>query len=39
MKGWGIKELEHLKPLSLKIQEATPKSVATTENLVSLRNK
>ena len=39
MKGRGIKELEHLKPLSLKIQEATSKSVAISENLVSLRNK
>ena len=34
-----MKELEHLKPLSLKIQEATSKSVAITEKLVTLRNK
>ena len=39
MKGEGIKELEHLKSLSLKIQEATSKSVAITEKLVTLRNK
>ena len=38
MKGWSIKELEHLKSLSLKIQETTS-SVAITVKLVTLRNK
>ena len=38
MKGWSIKKLEHLKSLSLKIQETMP-SVAITETLVKLRNK
>ena len=37
MKGEGIKELEHLKSLSLKIQEATSKSVAITKKLVTMR--
>ena len=37
MKGYGIKELENLKSLSLKIQEATSKSVAITKKLVTMR--
>ena len=37
MTTWGIIELELLKCLSLKIQEATSKSAAITENLVTLR--
>ena len=39
MKEWGVKGLEQLKSLSLKIQEDTSKSVAITEKLVALRNK
>ena len=38
MKEWGIKELKQSKLLSLKIQEATSKSVEITEKLVTLRN-
>ena len=39
MKVWRIKELEHLKSLSLKIRQTASKSVDITENLVTLRNK
>ena len=39
MKACGIKELTQLKPSSLKLQEATSRSIAITEKLVTLRNK
>ena len=39
MKAWRMKELKQLKPSSLKIQEATSRSIAITEKLVTLTNK
>ena len=34
MKGWSTKELKHVKPLTLKIQETTSKIVSITEHVL-----